>query len=170
MTKILFAFILTLSANLAFAVPEFTSKEATGFINKTYEQAKAEVTKKGYKFSEKYDEFYSFQKIKGGKKYTCTLIVKKGKVTGIGTNEYYGDYSTILNNIQTNGFTFNQGAVVAYPSGDKTEFDEAPTSPIASSMTRFDKQKAFTCFIICPFNLMSGTSLISINYSIYSTK
>ena len=170
MTKILLALIITLSANLAFAVPEFTSKEATGYLNKTYEQAKAEVIKKGYKFSEKYEEFYSFQKIKGGKKYTCTLIIKKGKVTGIGTDEYYGDYSLILNNIQSDGFMFNQGAKIAYPSGGKTEFDEAPTSPIASSMTRFDKQKTFTCFIICPFNLMSGTSLISINYNIYSNK
>lgn len=170
MTKFLFAFIFILSVNVTFANPEFTAREATSYINKSYEQAKTEVLKKGYKFSKKYDGFYSFQKIKEGTKYTCTLIVKQGKVKGIGTNEYYEEYSTIINDIETNGFIFKQGFAVEYPSGQKTEFDEASTSPIASSMTRFDKQKTLTCFIICPYNLENGTELISINYGIYSAK
>jgi len=168
MTKMLLFCILTLSVNLALAVPEFTSKEATSYINKTYVQAKTEITKKGYMFSKKHEEFYSFQKTKGGNKYTCTLIIKNGLVEGIGTNEYYGDYLLMLNNVENYGYTFNTGFIIDYPSGDKTELYSAPTPLIASTMLRFDKQKKFSCFIICPYNLMSETYLISINYGIYT--
>ena len=168
MTKILLLCILILSVNLAISAPEFTSKEATSYINKTYEQAKILITNKGYKFSKKHEEFYTFQKIKGGNKYTCTLILKKGLVEGIGTNEYYGDYLLMLNNVENYGYSFNTGFIVNYPSGDKTELYSAPTPLIASTMLRFDKQNKFSCFIICPYNLMSETYLISINYSIYT--
>lgn len=170
MSKVLLFCFLAFSSNFVFANSEFTPKEAISYLNKTYEEAKIEIIKKGYKFSEKHENFYSFQKIKGGNKYICTLIIKKGKVELISTNEHYEDYSSVLNKIQAEGFTFDQGAKVAFPSGDKTEFNKVPTSPIASSMIKFDKQKKFTCYIICPYNLKNGTNLISINYSIYTSE
>jgi len=168
MTKVLLFCILSLFTNIAFATPEFTPKEATDFIDKSYEQVKNNVLKKGYSFSEKDGEFYYFEKVKGGNKYTVTLSVKQGKVTGVGTNEHYEDYTTILKNLQTSGFTFSQGAAIAYPSGQKTEFTKPPTTPIPSSITRLDKQKMFICSIVCPFNLKKGANLISINYGVFT--
>ena len=165
--KFLLLFFGLTVANTLFAT-EFTPTEVVSYLNKPYQQVKAFITKKGYAFSKKDEDWYIFNKFKGGNKYLLTLIVKNGKVTTVSTKELYSDYPTILQNITDEGFEFNQGGHVAYPSGEQTEFDEAPSKAIASSLIRFDKETKYSCFFVCPYNLKNGTNLFSVNYGNYS--
>lgn len=147
-----------------FATPEFTLDEVIFYLEKPYQQVKALINKKGYTFSKKEDNWYTFSKFKNGNKYSLTLEVENGNVIIVRVEELYSDYPMVLQNIKNQGFDFTQGSQII-PS---EEFDEPPSKAMTFSMMRFDKQTKYTCFLICPYNLYNGTNLFSVSCSYYS--
>ena len=166
--KIIFSFFLIFSSfNCVFATPEFSPKEAISYFGKTFIQAKQLLLIKGYKFDKQYKEFYQFKKKTELFTFICTIIIHKGKIDGIGTQEFYGEFFDLNENLIADGFNFEKGEEMFRPPGHTT-VREIPSTLFPSSIYRFDKQKKYSCFLVCPENLRKGNELINLNYGKYT--